>query len=266
MFFSPQYDNPICQLIMEHIFYFVVHRNNAYSICFSDYVYSGIENPLSLDTTNLATFRCLFSLELYPWDDQNCSFYFKILNVKEESSHFVNYSFDYLGKIEFDEYYLRSWKMSIVNNEGVMSFKLARQVNKHILSTYVPTALLLIISYGTLYIPAESFTDRGTMSLTTLLVLVSLYTEALSSLPSTAYSKHIDHWYLFIIVYVSFIIAVHLITSNPNITIVKPIRGRSESCAISTSYVSTASILRIAQIVFAVSLIVFLVWYVYALS
>lgn len=50
------------------------------------------------------------------------------------------------------------------------------------------------------------------MSLTTLLVFISLYTETSGSLPSTAYLKLIDVWFVFSITYLTLIICVHLAT------------------------------------------------------
>ncbi|KAK4307895.1 hypothetical protein Pmani_020373 [Petrolisthes manimaculis] len=49
------------------------------------------------------------------------------------------------------------------------------------------------------------------MSLTTLLVLISLYTETASTLPKTPYLKLIDIWFVFNIVYLSLIITTHLV-------------------------------------------------------
>lgn len=56
------------------------------------------------------------------------------------------------------------------------------------------------------------FNERGAMSLTTMLVFMSLYTETSSSLPSTAYLKHIDVWFVFNLTFLTLIILVHLAT------------------------------------------------------
>lgn len=66
--------------------------------------------------------------------------------------------------------------------------------------------------YGTLLLPLESFAERGSMSLTTLLMFIALYTETSSSLPSTAYLKHIDVWFVFGLIYLFLIITIHLAT------------------------------------------------------
>lgn len=68
--------------------------------------------------------------------------------------------------------------------------------------------------YWSLFLPVDKFNERGTMSLTTLLVLISLYTETSSSLPSTAYLKHIDVWFVFNICFLTLIIGIHLATCS----------------------------------------------------
>ncbi|CAL4080963.1 unnamed protein product, partial [Meganyctiphanes norvegica] len=68
--------------------------------------------------------------------------------------------------------------------------------------------------YGTFAISAEDFQDRATISLTTLLVHMSLYSDVLATLPQTTYLKSIDVWFIFSIFFLSSIIAVHLITNE----------------------------------------------------
>ncbi|XP_071530483.1 uncharacterized protein [Panulirus ornatus] len=245
-----------------------VSRNTTGQVYHNNMMYKGETNPMNLSKLIMPTLRCPFSLKLYPWDEQQCRFRFSITNVKSDSIKFIAYSFNYTGRKVFDEYCLFNWNIDVSNNTAFLSFKLQRQVNKHIWSTYVPTALLLGISYGTLYIPAESFTDRGTMSLTTLLVLVSLYTESLSSLPTTAYNKHIDLWYLFIIVYVSLIIAVHLVTSNFHSTdtqSTKVFTDRLSRKGRWFHHINTTTILKTAQLIFALAFIIYVLYYVYLL-
>lgn len=159
-------------------------------------------------------FKCLLNLKMYPWDAQMCHVTITVTNVKPGNVHFVNYTGQYLGRQDLQEYLFDKWWLSTSGNTAELSFQLIRLYEKHVWTTIVPTSLLLGISYGTLFIPVESFSERGTMSLTTLLVLVSLYTEALSSLPVTSYNKKIEKWYILLIIYVSLIITLHLALSN----------------------------------------------------
>ena len=104
------------------------------------------------------------------------------------------------------------------DNKMYISFTFYRTVPFHVVSSYLPTFLLHWISYGTMFIRYDNFQDRGSMSLTTLLVLISLYSETITLLPVTSYIKFIKIWYLFSISYLSGIIAVHLITNDITIT------------------------------------------------
>lgn len=72
------------------------------------------------------------------------------------------------------------------------------------------------------------------MSLTTMLVFMSLYTETSSSLPSTAYLKHIDVWFVFNLTFLTLIIGLHLATC----------RGTGEAQGPSTPSRSRVFILR----------------------
>lgn len=237
----------------------------------ADYIYRGQWNPIQYETRAQPTIRCPFSLKQYPHDEQQCCFNLSITNVKTGNIRYGNCSIDYRGNTTLDEYFVYNWCMNVSHNKGQVSFTLRRRQSHQIWSTYLPTSLLLGISYGTLYIPAKSFSNRGTMSLTTMLVLVSLYTESLSSLPTTAYNKYIDQWYLFIIVYVSLIIVVHLVTSNPrpNAPVPPPAvfstrrvsAGRGRGHLRCTRRINAHVILKVARVVFGLAYVVYGVHY-----
>ncbi|RXG65578.1 Gamma-aminobutyric acid receptor subunit beta, partial [Armadillidium vulgare] len=95
-----------------------------------------------------------------------------------------------------------------------VTLEFSRRTDYILFTTYLPTWLLLSIGYGTLLLPVEAFPERGSMSLTTLLVLISLYAESSSALPKTTYLKSIDEWFVFCISYLWLVIAIHLATSH----------------------------------------------------
>ncbi|XP_071530482.1 uncharacterized protein [Panulirus ornatus] len=226
-----------------------------------DMVYQGSQNPVVYTQTRLPTVRCPFFLESYPWDVQHCGFIMNITNVKTEKIRFVNSSMHYVGIEELQDYNLHDWNLDVSQGTGRVRFKLRRGQQQLVWSNYLPTSLLLLISYGTLYIPARSFSYRGNLSVMTILVLVSLYTKSLSTLPTTPYNKLIDLWYLFAIIYVSLIIATHLATSRtaslcqdpPVMTLLKEkleSPARHQLCRGGTS----SAILVLARVVFALIL------------
>ena len=152
------------------------------------------------------------------------------------------------------EYYLSATELKL-NSDGniVYNFWMTRFAAYSLLSIYVPTMLMLLIGYGTLWIPVSDFQDRGTMSLTTLLVLISLYTDTLNNLPITSYVKFLDIWFVFNVSYISSIIFAHLFTSNTNL--VMKFTQRSTFC------LNNDQIMRIAQIFFTALFLFFQVVY-----
>lgn len=134
-------------------------------------------------------------------------------------------------------------------------FWMTRNFQYPLFSIYFPTTLMHFISYGTLWIPVMDFPDRGTMSLTTLLVLIALYSDVLSQLPVTSYLKFLDVWFIFSITFISLIIFVHLFTSNTNE--VQKFRFPSST----RWYYSNESVLQKARIFMGIGYFVFLICY-----
>ncbi|KAK3875720.1 hypothetical protein Pcinc_019420 [Petrolisthes cinctipes] len=154
---------------------------------------------------------CYFDLRMYPFDQQQCHVQVQLSQASRsqvevsESSHVVWCS---KGR---EEYQVTKCFLRVSPGGFNLTLGLERRSEYHVWATYLPTALLLGIGYGTLFLPVESFPERGGMSLTTLLVLISLYTETASTLPKTPYLKLIDIWFVFNIVYLSLIITTHLV-------------------------------------------------------
>lgn len=62
-----------------------------------------------------------------------------------------------------------------------MEIVLTNQYGYFITGAYVPTMLLVVISYLTFFFDLHDFTDRIMVSLTSLLVLASLFSQVISS-------------------------------------------------------------------------------------
>ena len=75
-----------------------------------------------------------------------------------------------------------------------MSFQ--RMFLYHLVSTFLPTLCLLIVSIITMYIDESHFEATIMVSLTSMLVMYTLFQSHTDSLPQTAYIKMIDIWFL----------------------------------------------------------------------
>ena len=72
-----------------------------------------------------------------------------------------------------------------------------RRIVNEILTTFLPTFLILAIVYATNFFKPFFFEAVVTVNLTGLLVLTTLFISVSGSLPPTAYVKMIDVWLIF---------------------------------------------------------------------
>ncbi len=124
----------------------------------------------------------------------------------------------YLGPVDLTQYFVESFSLA----EGVQTTKgdsavqvyivLKRRVLSEILTTYIPTILIIVVSFATTFFDVSGvrftpsavtlilsfqptyFEAAVTVNLTSLLVLATLFIGVSNSLPRTAYVKYIDLW------------------------------------------------------------------------
>ena len=71
----------------------------------------------------------------------------------------------------------------------------------HILNSFTPSLLILLISYASLFFPIPDFNERVMVSLIALLVLAAFFTQASNASVRTPYFKLLDIWYVVLIFY-----------------------------------------------------------------
>ena len=85
-------------------------------------------------------------------------------------------------------------------NMVYMALKLKRKVSTELLTTYLPTILLLLISFTTIFFDRELFGDATQVNLTIMLVMTTIFTSKIMELPPTSDMKMIDIWLIFSLV------------------------------------------------------------------
>ena len=86
----------------------------------------------------------------------------------------------------------RSWGET---GEGVrMKIVLKRKIMNEMMTTYIPTFLLMIITYATTFFKPIYFEAALSVNLTTMLVMTTIFIGVMDSLPTTSYVKMIDIW------------------------------------------------------------------------
>ena len=78
-----------------------------------------------------------------------------------------------------------------------MAMKLKRKVATELLTTYLPTIPLLLISYITIFFDKELFGDATQVNLTIMLVMTTIFTTKIAELPPTSDMKMLDIWLIF---------------------------------------------------------------------
>ena len=63
-----------------------------------------------------------------------------------------------------------------------------------ILTTFLPSIFLVLITYGTTHLPSYYFEAAVTVNLTNMLVLTTIFISVMQKLPPTSYIKLVDIW------------------------------------------------------------------------
>ena len=80
------------------------------------------------------------------------------------------------------------------SNMVVMTLKLKRKIVTELLTTYLPTILLLLITFVTIFFDKDLFSDVIAVNLTIMLVMTTIFTSKIEELPPTSDMKMIDVW------------------------------------------------------------------------
>merc|ERR1712218_483608 len=93
--------------------------------------------------------------------------------------------------------------LKLTNETGNMvhiTLELKRKVTTELLTTYLPTILLLLITFVTIFFDRDLFGDVIAVNLTIMLVMTTIFTSKIEELPPTSDMKMIDIWLIFCLV------------------------------------------------------------------
>ena len=100
----------------------------------------------------------------------------------------------------FTDVDLENYQIHIIQNTKQvvqMVIVLKRKIQTEMLTTYLPTILLLGITYATTFFKAEYFEADVGLNLTIMLVMTTIFTSKIDALPPTSDTKMIDLWLIF---------------------------------------------------------------------
>ncbi|XP_037794283.1 gamma-aminobutyric acid receptor subunit delta-like [Penaeus monodon] len=179
-----------------------------------DLIYPGTTNDLTITRHYTGKFTCDFELYAYPFDVQKCLVKLRLPQAHE--SHVLLTPEEgqvlYLGAPTLTLYTVQNVRFTDGSGGSHVSvyFELHRRKGVIVMSTFLPSILLLMVSWATLFVRLDALNVRAMMSLTTLLVLYTFFSNLSRSLPSTASIKLIDIWFFFIIFLLFANIVIHI--------------------------------------------------------
>lgn len=179
-------------------------------------LFNGTYNPLQLRQKIKVKYDCVFDVRKFPFDGKDCLAIVKINRPKEAALHFEGNTFvRYDGPSFVDQFSIGKITSNINNtNEStkfIITVPMMRIVTNQLLNTFIPTFLLWLFGYSTLFIDLEDFSDRFMGSATAVLVMATFLNSINADLPKTSYMKLIDLWFLWHVVSLFVILIYHIV-------------------------------------------------------
>jgi len=175
---------------------------------------------------------CKMDLRNYPMDKQNCSLLLESYGMTTEDMYFKWESDNgdpksavaigdelIMSQFAVDDYTVEDITASYVTGTFSMlklTFHIRRKKFYYVVSIYIPTILITILSWVSFWIPRSSPPARVALGITTVLALTTLIFGIQSSMPKVSYVKAID-WFLC----VSFLYVFAALVEYPSSTFVK---------------------------------------------
>ena len=159
-------------------------------------------NPVEMRQTYSKEFKCEYQLHRYPFDIQYCSIDMVVMELEKTSTMLIPGQIIMQSQEEMTMYVITTHSIQYKNAsnpyEGIkMQITLKRRIINELLTTYLPSVLLILITYSTTFFKPYYFEAALTVNLTTMLVVTTLFIAVMDKLPSTAYVKFVDIWLIF---------------------------------------------------------------------
>ncbi|ELU01183.1 hypothetical protein CAPTEDRAFT_144043 [Capitella teleta] len=163
-------------------------------------------------TTTLA---CMMDLHYYPLDVQNCtveieSYGYPMQDVVMKWKGGGEDAVDGVAKVEIPQFTIVDYRcISTVEKLATgsyqrlsLSFKMERNIGYFIFQTYLPSILIVMLSWVSFWINHEATSARVALGITTVLTMTTISTGVRSSLPRISYVKAIDIYLVMCFVFV----------------------------------------------------------------
>ena len=185
---------------------------------------------LKKETNALIYIPCRFDLTLYPFGQQICSLQLTIQGIHKIFMEYYNQSLEieeieidyngnrYLGEFSYVRVttYRPYQDQKPLYHHAMIAIHLKGLYGYHLLNSFTPSTLMVLISFASLFFPIDNFNERVMVSLTSLLVLAALFSQASESSVKTSYFKLLDVWYVSMIFFCFVVVVFNICLHNIN--------------------------------------------------
>ena len=105
-------------------------------------------------------------------------------------------------RVDMTLYTITEWSLVHRNTSNIskgikMMLTLQRKLMNEMMTTYLPSVLLMLITWATTFFKPYFFEAALSVNLTTMLVMTTIFISVMQMLPATAYVKMVDIWLIF---------------------------------------------------------------------
>ena len=165
---------------------FSISRDSRYDFKRADitslnnvYLYGGLENYATSSREFTVIWICTYQMHWYPFDTQTCTMEFSIVSKFADFADLLATNLTYSGDQNLAQYFVRNMSIcSTTKPDGskavVVVVSLGRPIVSNLLTVFIPTSILLIISHLAEVGEERYFDMVIQVNLTVLLVLATL--------------------------------------------------------------------------------------------
>ncbi|XP_022099678.1 glycine receptor subunit alpha-4-like [Acanthaster planci] len=179
---------------------------------------------------------CSMDFHRFPLDSQGCEIEFESFEYTTDD---LIYHWDAEMPIEYHHNHLKLPQYNLdgsnvhacsrvlrTGNYSCIGIRLifSRKIGYYMLQTYVPSMLLVVMSWVSFWIQIKGSPARVALGVTTVLTMITTTNGVRQNLPPVSYVKAIDVWFAFCLVFVigalmEFALVHYLVDHKPNINI-----------------------------------------------
>ena len=139
-------------------------------------IFRGNDNKLTMNQTYSKEFQCTYLIQWFPFDTQVCYIHMVLPEFDLKTVVLVPDKIIMESGTELTQYFIQEWTLTYKeeNNadKGVkMQIIFKRRLTNEVLTTYLPTVLLMLIVYATTYFKQFFFEAALTVNLTVMLFI-----------------------------------------------------------------------------------------------